>query len=80
MSIKLAEVCPDKYEPLDRYCPICDVHILKGDIAHRCDKNTLKKIDKRNKIAIEKEEKQTEPLRTFDEKLEEAQKLMNSDI
>lgn len=78
-NLKLVDIYPEKYESCERYCPICDTHILPGDFLHKCSEEDLKKIDENDKIYSDNEEKINEPPRTFDEKLEEAQKMIEQD-
>lgn len=68
---------PDRFEHFDRYCPICDCRIYQGDLLHHCSEEFLAKMRKKEKIANNKAEKENEPIKTFDDMLEDAQFMLN---
>lgn len=66
---------PSDKEPFNRFCPICGIDVKAGEPLHRCDPNYIKKLEKEDRRKQSKH-----PNRSYDDKLEEAGPLMDSDI
>ena len=81
MIISFRERHPEFFEISTRYCPICGKFIRGGQFIHRCSKKALRKLEiegRQLELRIEKEGMRG-AIRTFDDRLREAEDILNLD-
>jgi len=76
MSLDIRDFQPEKYEPQSRYCPICRAFIAAGTPIHKCSERVLKSLERQYEQLSEDAENEPEPERTMDDKLAEAQDMI----
>ena len=64
------------FEITTRYCPICGKFVRSGEPVHRCSKYALNRIDREAGLMESGIVEVTEPVRTFADKLEEAEIIL----
>jgi hypothetical protein len=83
-NINIRQYQPLKYEPANRFCPICGELIRTGDSIHRCSLSVLKKIELKNhKIEQQIEEseisEEVDDERTLNDRFEEEEDMFFMD-